>query len=487
MGERKNIFRLSLCSLCLCGFFSGINEGFAAAPAEERTDGRTPDNSGNQPADAAMRMLPHLTRRKIDDAQAAATGARKLTSRRLTLYTDLSGVEIDRLPGFFDQAFPQWCAYFKIDPDKLGDWKMTGFLMKKRERFLQSGLLPRDLPPFSHGYSRNYELWLYEQPSDYYRRHLLIHEGTHGFMNTVLGGCGPPWYMEGMAELLATHRVREGKLLLNYFPEHREEVPEWGRIRIIQDAFAAHQQLPLEGVLAYPPAAYRETAAYAWSWAAAALLDGHPRYQARFRQLYHRVLDPQFSRNFEELFAADRQELGEEWQVFIAGMEYGYDIPRMAIDFRADKPLPPRGTSVAVAADHGWQNSGYRLESGRTYRLTATGRWQKRGRPDRWPGLKNVPKKIMLEPGGISIRYYHERPLGQLLAAVRPDHPDPTQPSAFLNPTPVGIKTELSPRQSGTLYFRLNDSAAELRDNTGQIRVEIVETDYGAAGRQPRP
>ena len=87
-------------------------------------------------------------------------------------------------------------------------WRMTGFLMKDKARFAERGLLPGDLPPFAHGYSRGRNLWLYEQPSDYYRRHLLLHEGTHGFMNTILGGCGPPWYMEGMAELLGTHRWR---------------------------------------------------------------------------------------------------------------------------------------------------------------------------------------------------------------------------------------------------------------------------------------
>ena len=142
----------------------------------------------------------------VDDARAAAAGIRKLPGKRLTLYTDLAGPEIDRLPAVFEQAFPQWCRYFKVKEGDQADWHMTGFLMKDKARFVAAGLLPDDLPPFEHGYSRGHDLWLYEQPSDYYRRHLLLHEGTHGFMNTVLGGCGPPWYMEGMAEYLATHR-----------------------------------------------------------------------------------------------------------------------------------------------------------------------------------------------------------------------------------------------------------------------------------------
>jgi hypothetical protein len=455
----------SLCPLCLCGLFLIIPHAFAAPP----------DDSSDHPADAVMRMLPQVGRQTIDDAQAAAADIHKHAGRRLTLYTDLAGPEIGRLPEYFDQAFPQWCAYFHVDPDKIPGWKMTGFLMKDKERFVRLGLMPGDLPSFPHGFSRNYELWLYEQPSDYYRRHLLIHEGTHGFMNTVLGGCGPSWYMEGMAELLSTHRLQDGRVVLNDFPRRREEVPEWGRIRIVQDAVAAGKGLSLQAVLDFSPSAYNETAGYAWSWAAAALMDRHPRYQARFRQLHQFVLSPQFRDKFDTLFAPDRRELGEEWQVFIGNLEFDYDVPRMAINFHPGKPLPSRGANVTLDADRGWQNTGYRLQSGHAYRLTAAGRWEKRCRPDCWPGLANLPDKIPIEANGISIRYYHGRPLGQLLAAVRPDNPDPQQPSVFLNPLPVGLKTEITPQESGTLYLRVNDSAAELGDNHGELRVDITK------------
>ena len=94
-------------------------------------------------------------------------------------------------------------------------------------------------------------LWLYEQPSDYYRRHLLLHEGTHGFMNTVLGGCGPLWYMEGIAEYLATHRWKDGRLTLGYMPRSRDEVPQWGRIRLIQDAVAEGRAPALKKVIEF--------------------------------------------------------------------------------------------------------------------------------------------------------------------------------------------------------------------------------------------
>src|SRR5262249_14224219 len=147
-----------------------------------------------------------------------------------TLYTDLpSSLAVDELPGVFDQAFLQWCAYFGIDEKDHADWRMTGYLIKDKVRFTAAGLLPDDLPPFLNGYCRGHEIWVYNQPSgnqtsDYYRRHLLLHEGTHGFMFTVLRGCGPPWYSEGMAELLATHRWADGRLQLNRFPSSPAEV-----------------------------------------------------------------------------------------------------------------------------------------------------------------------------------------------------------------------------------------------------------------------
>ena len=177
-----------------------------AASAAGLPPAKGADEAAGQPADSVARPMPDLPQVHIDDTQAAAAGIHKLSSRRLVLYTDLPlGDEIRRLPGIFDQAFPQWCDYFRVRAPAA--WQMTGFIMKDKARFQSTGLLPADLPHFLHGFSRNNLLWLYEQPSDYYRRHLLLHEGTHGFMNTVLGGCGPPWYMEGMAELLATHRL----------------------------------------------------------------------------------------------------------------------------------------------------------------------------------------------------------------------------------------------------------------------------------------
>lgn len=409
------------------------------------------------------RLHPEIAKRKIDDAAAAAEGIRKLASKRLVLYTDLPPSEpVDELPAVFDLAFPQWCEYFNIPAERHADWSMNGFLIADRPRFVRSGLIPEGLPAFKNGYTFNFEFWIYEKETDYYRRHLLLHEGTHGFMLTLLGSCGPPWYMEGLAELLATHRWADGELTLGVMPRSREEVPGWGRTRLIQDAFAARQALSLRSVLNYGYEAHQDNAAYAWSWGAVTLLDGDPRWHDRFRTLYRHVLSPRFQDEFYALFGEDWPTIAEEWQVFVADLEYGYDVARTAIDLAPGRPLAAGGAQVAVEADRGWQNSGVAIAPGASVRLTASGRYQVADRPQIW----------WCEPGGVSIRYYRGRPLGMLLAAIRPDGALEGM-SALLRPMPVGLAASLASESGGTLYFKINDSAGELDDNAGQLSVRI--------------
>ena len=142
---------------------------------------------------------------------------------------------------------------------------------------------------------------------------------------------------------------------------------------------------------------------------------------------------------------------------------------------RPGESSPEGVTTVTVAADRGWQNSGLRLESGVTYRLRASGRYQVANQPQIW----------WCEPSGVSIRYYHGQPLGILLAAVRPDPagPGPTDaPSALIRPSAIGLGADLTPKQSGTLFLRINDSAGELGDNAGTLEVEVTEKGPGMRG-----
>ena len=403
----------------------------------------------------------------VDDERVAAHGIRKLAGEHLTLYTDLPAADdVDELPLVFDKAVPQWCEYFGVDPVRAENWRMTAFLMADRDRFHAAELWSPELPQFLHGYQLGYELWLNEQPSAYYRRHLLLHEGTHGFMNLLLGGTGAPWYMEGIAELLGTHRWSDGQLTLRYFPKDREETPEWGRIKIIKDEFAAGRGMTLTEILKYNGPVFLRNEPYAWCWGATAFFDNHPDYQQTFRSLRQEVRDnsSQFSQRFYDRLREQWPQINEQWQLFVIDMEYGYDVARAAVQYKAGQPLPAAGATVTVAADRGWQSSGVRVEAGVTYRITASGRYQ----------VADQPKVWWCEPGGVTIRYQRGQPLGLLLAAVRDnDHP-PEGLTPLASPAAIGLERTITFDRPGTLFFRINESAATLADNAGQLSVRVT-------------
>ena len=439
--------------------------------------------------------------RPIDDARLAAAGIRKLTGRHLVLYTDLpADPEVDRLPAVFDLAVPQWADYFGLNQPvgrsptstkaQVDAWQVRGFLIKDRAKFESLGLMP---PPgsdhFINGISLSGQFWLYEQPTAYYRRHLMLHEGTHAFMGSLLGGCGPVWYMEGTAELLATHRLDEatGKLTLRTMPRDREEVPMLGRIELLRAARENKRLLGLPAVMQIDNRGLIENEAYAWCWSASVFLDSHPRYRERFRGLRRHVL----ARNFNEIARSEYEEdwpdLLNEWQAFVAALDHGFDFERMSIDFRrGDRLRNGASPPITVQADRGWQSSRVRLDAGQTYRITASGRFQiaeetiSANEKSSWPS----------EAGGVTVEYYAGKPLGLLLGAIVPERSasTPTEPAtrgashgaetkadsaSFAQPIAIGLGTTFQSPSSGTLYLRVNDSAGRLHDNRGTLAVTI--------------
>jgi hypothetical protein len=407
----------------------------------------------------------------LNETRAAAAGIRKLTGRHLDLYTDVPGnPELERLPAVFDQAVPQWADYFGVEQGKTSNWRARAYIIADRNRFEALGLMPAGHDEFVNGISMGSELWLYDQPTAYYRRHLLLHEGTHVFMAAFLGGCGPGWYMEGTAELLATHRLddQSRRLTLRIMPRDRAEVPMLGRIKLVQDAFEAGRQLSFSAVMQIDNREQLGNEAYAWCWAAAKFLDSHPRYRQRFRRLRHHVLDQKFNEIVRREYADDWANLRAEWRAYVAALEHGYDFERMAIDFQRGEPLHTGPRDVTIAADRGWQSAGVWLEAGRTYRISASGRYQiaaeaNNGVPQPWP----------CEPGGVTIEYHDGKPLGILLGAIDA-RSNNTNVASFAHPRVIGMDTSITPAASGTLYLRVNDSAGRLDDNRGNLKVTIA-------------
>jgi hypothetical protein len=403
---------------------------------------------------------------QIDEGKVTAARIRKLDGKHIALYTDLPAQqEIDELPQVFDAAVPLWCQYFGIDTANTAGWKVIGCVMQEKERFVAAGLLPGGLPPFPNGYSRGSELWLYDQPSGYYRRHLLLHEGTHCFMQQWLGGAGPPWYMEGIAELLATHRWQQGRLTLAIMPMNRDETPYWGRIKIVKDEAAAGRRMTLDEIMRYDAKAHLRNEPYGWCWAAAAFLDQHPLTQSEFRALKSRTRESsaEFSKRFAESLKARWPHINEEWQLFVAECDYGYDVARAALVRKAAVELPAAGAAVEVAADRGWQSSGFRLTAGKKYALSAGGRYFVGNQPKPWP----------CEPAGVTIRYHRGQPLGKLMFCLSDLDGQPAATSPLLDPQPIGLGGQISPAATGTLYLKINEAASGLADNSGRLQVRI--------------
>jgi hypothetical protein len=475
------------------------NKAKTGAPAT--TDAATTDAAAAKSRDRNAATIPPAPPRIYrasdpppvhDDEQLARVGIHKYASRRLVLYSDIPPEKAKPLPPLMDQAYDAWVEYFgALPPDREGtEFVITGYLIAERALFRETGLLPEDLPPFPHGRNKGLRFWINDQPTDYYRRHLMLHEGTHCYMTAVPHPLVPHlWYMEGMAELFGTHRIdADGTAHFRVLPHNREEFAHLGRIRLIEDERRQGPPRELAAVMKLADNDFLTNPAYAWSWGLCQFLDGHPRYHDRFRKLGHAATTGAPPGEEQELFTTGRADLEEEWLLFAANVCHGYDQQRAAIEFRAGKPLPENEpATIEVAADRGWQSSGVLLEQGKTYTVIANGRFvianapeegdpgsgqaADAGQPD--TGQPPAPPWES-EPQGVSIRYHSGRPLGMLLGALR-SAPQPAEPprTTLLDVIPLGRNSTFAAPVSGTLYLRVNDDWNALADNAGKVEVRI--------------
>jgi hypothetical protein len=409
---------------------------------------------------------PAVQRTWADEALDAA-GLRRVASKHVTLYTDVApDPAVDGLPAIFDKAVPQWAAYFDIPPEETADWRLNAFLMDSREPFAALDMLPGEREIVT-GFATKDNLWITEQSTPYYRRHLWLHEGTHAFMHAFLNRASPGWYLEGLAELLGTHRLEDGKLVIGIMPRSSAEVPALGRVELVQQDVDKSRVHAIEDIMQLDNRRALPADAYAWCWALASFLDSHPRYRDRFRALGRTGVDAGFDESFLAAYASDWHEMQAEWAIFATTLDYNHQIEPTVLDFEPGHERPGDGqpATVQIRADRGWQNSGILLEAGTTYRIAARGRYQ----------VDNEPEPWWCEPNGVTIHYNRGQPLGILLAALLVRTPDgQPQASSFLRPVAVGLEATVTPERSGTLYLRINDSPGSLHNNHGELTIEVV-------------
>jgi hypothetical protein len=415
----------------------------------------------DEPAREAMVNVARL------EATARRAGLRIVAGERLVLVTDRparAGDGVDDLPRIFDEAFASWCEHFSLDPKSAPSWRAFGCLMSDREVFRAAGLLPVDgtIPDFANGFCDRNRFWLVDPANPAYRRHLLLHEGVHAFTLTLRSLAAPTWYTEGIAELLATHRLEAGHFEPTPIPRRAEEVEQLGRIEALRRLRMSAAIPGLADVFATPPSPRHDIPAYATSWAATALLAGHPSHAERFRKLETGPLDARLTARLEASDGWDGERAARDFDAFTDDVDHGYDFSRSAIEWTDGRPLTRRATSV-VAADRGWQPSGSSLKAGETAELVATGR----------AGVGRAGA-IDLEStaDGISLRWYRGRPLGRLLVAQWAVPAEGGRPRFVI--IAEGATARFSAITTGALYLKLNAPPGDLAGFDGQIDVELT-------------
>jgi len=285
-------------------------------------------------------------RRRPLVARATRAGLRVLHGDHLTLVTDRPARDDDGvadLPRHFDAAVQAWCRHYAIDPATCRDWRAIGCLVVEKERFRAAGLLPAEIPDFENGFCAGDRFWMTDQTNPAYRRHLLLHEGVHAFTLTLRGLDTQPWYTEGIAEFLATHRLDavgdRPQFVATPMPSAAADVEQLGRIEGIRAARAAGTMPSLRQVLATPAAVHHELGTYAASWAAVTMLALHPRHAAVFAQVEREGLDAEFTSRLIDTRGWDEAAAMRDFDAFTDDIDYGYDFARSAIEWSPGTPL----------------------------------------------------------------------------------------------------------------------------------------------------
>lgn len=414
-------------------------------------------------------------------AAAQRARLRVLSGTHLTLVTDRparDGDGVEDLPRMFDQAFTAWCRHYCIDPRDQRKWQAFGCLVVDRERFREAGLLPDSVPDFSNGFCDRNRLWMMDQTNAAYRRHLLLHEGVHAFTISLRDLDTPAWYAEGIAELLATHRlepVADGspQLVVTPMPRDTADVEQLGRIEAIRRLREVNEMPGLDDVFASQGSAHGDMKLYASSWAAVALLSLHPRHAAAFATAEQGPLDRDFTERLTRSPGWDAATAARDFDAFTDDVDYGYDFSRSAIDWAAGGPLDG-AREMLVDAGRGWQNSGLHLERGRRYAMRASGRVEVGQASARLQSGQAATRQLQAEPDGISIDWYRGRPIGRLLAAQwgGPDDASEGSRPRFVV-IAAGAREEFVAPFDGPLFFKVNESPGDLTDNEGAFQVWV--------------
>lgn len=391
-----------------------------------------------------------------------------VSGQYITLKSDIS--DRDQLTDWvtaFDSAVPQWCKFLGVPVTRLSDWKIDAFVMRDRNRFIESRDLPIDVR-MRFGYAIHGNIWVMNQKGSYYTRHLLLHEGVHALILELYGVLGPPWYAEGLAETLGVHRMSATGLEVGGVPSSNEVVPYWGRFPLVRKAREQSKVPTLQRLFDLKADWKGDVESYAWAWIAFMLLTEYESYRpATIAATEDLTLTrDRFMQRFQSRLADAWPVVQARWRLLANTIDYGFDWERERCKLSKRDPLwNGQGFTYQVDSSLGWQSCGVRFAPGQTVRLKASGECSMNPDPQPW----------LSQPPGVTIRYVNGRPLGQLLYCILPNA---TRETEWLEPLPIAsleANETLKLDQHCWLLFRINDAASEMGDNEGGYQVTIKE------------
>ncbi|MDA8743049.1 hypothetical protein N9N28_00320 [Rubripirellula amarantea] len=402
-----------------------------------------------------------------EDPESHRSGLHHQTGKHLRLTTDVDDRPfIVELVTSFDAAVPLWEKFWNLPTGSLNDWVVDAYVMKDTERFRKEALLDYRVPDFPFGYSIGNDVWVKLQPSQYYTRHLLLHEGVHSLAFDQFGGAGPTWFMEGTADLLSTHRGTGSEISVGVIPDDRDDFAYWGRFKRMKQLRQASRIPALETVMKYEANLKGDVEAYGWSWALASMLHAYPEYRDVFLEAAHHGQDSMadFNRWCYTRLGNDWPVVQARWRNLAQDFDYGFDWTREQIQLsKQDRVWDGKPFETTVVADQGWQSIKVRLNTGMKIQLTASGEVT----------LDDDPKPWISHPQGVTIKYSSGRPLGQLIARIVPNRSDKNDYLPPLETIKVGNESTLIIEQPCWLLLRVNDGPEDLADNQGSYRVSI--------------
>jgi hypothetical protein len=430
-----------------------------------------PDSASaiSQPMPEYRLPVTHL---ELDDATLARNGIRRYESKHLLLLTDLAPKDVTGIPelagAFFDELQRRTGT---LAPAADGsDYQVIGCLINAVERFENAGLMPPKGFTLRHGRHLGNRFWMFNPTTDYYRRHLLLHEFTHCFMMCEHGmsDIPPLWYTEGIAEYFATHSLMPGNsstlpvATFGILPDSVTEQDGWGRISEIkrnfeqQPATSAEPSniIPLFDVLYPDSASFLDDSQYANAWALVWLICTNPDYRGYAESLLTARKGELFKQRFTDIPEEVISQLQTDWLLVIDSICEGFDIERSF----PTRSISTDGNTLKLRADRGWQFTGITVSPGDTLDLNCEGLFQVHDEPRPW----------MSEPQGITIEYHRGRPLGEIVALLVS-----TGSQTASRRIPIGRAASVTSPVEAELWLQINDSAASRSDNSGFAEVTI--------------